>query len=680
MTEREQRLQILKSNCPDSNSILSCAQKYIQTLEEKNYSKKTLVNRRHYLGYFIMWTKHNEITKPQEIRSATMDNYYNYLCQLKSNRTKDIISPISRHRNFKEVSLFIRWLKKKDYIISDPTAQVEIPSPPKSLPHNILSAQQIEHIINQTDIKSPLGIRDRAIMEVFYSTGIRACELIKLSLHDIDIERGILMVRQGKGNKDRVVPIGKRALQWTCKYIEQARNNSLDNTLFLSNKNQPFASPGYLNQLISKYKKKAGITKAGACHLFRHSMATEMLHNGADIRYIQEILGHEKLDTTEIYTKVNIDHLKRVYLESHPAERCAKPQIPEDVIIPKRQHVKVISATECNKIQHYSWAINNPDTSFKQLVAKYLLWMENRYSPFTIEDRSRTLQRFHDWCHENSITDPQKITKSTISYYQTHLYNYRNPTTNQALSPTTRNSKITDISKFMEWLCKNNYLLYNPTDEVEMSKVPKRLPQQVLSPEETQKILKQPDITTHFGIRDRALLELFYSTGIRRREAAKLKVQDIHFEQAVIQIIQGKGNKDRYIPVSQNTLDWLYQYIHTVRPTLLIGSNDNTLFFTKYGKPFTAKGMGHTITQYINAANINKTGSCYLFRHSMATQMLENGADIRYIKEILGHNQLESTQIYTKVSIKKLKEVHTQTHPAKPTPTKTAQALQELQQ
>ena len=179
-------------------------------------------------------------------------------------------------------------------------------------------------MIAQTFVHGALGIRDRAILETLYSTGIRRSELANLKLYDLDLKNGTLRVREGKGKKDRFVPLGARAITALKNYIEDVRAELVlgadDGTVFVHEFGEPFEK-GRLSDLVKRYLLAAGIDKPGSCHLFRHAMATQMLENGADIRFIQAILGHAQLTTTEIYTHVSIAKLKEIHALTHPAER-----------------------------------------------------------------------------------------------------------------------------------------------------------------------------------------------------------------------------------------------------------------------------------------------------------------------------------------------------------------------
>ena len=213
------------------------------------------------------------------------------------------------------------WLVKQGYLPYSPAAELELPKVVRRLPKAILSAQETEAVLAVPDINTPVGLRDRAIMETFYSTGIRRMELTRLSVQDVDRERGTLMIREGKGGKDRMIPIGERALAWIAAYRDQARPELVglqdDGTLFLNSLGNPL-KPFHLTCLAGQYVKRSGIGKEGACHLFRHTMATLMLENGADTRYIQAMLGHASLETTQIYTKVSIRALKAIHTATHP--------------------------------------------------------------------------------------------------------------------------------------------------------------------------------------------------------------------------------------------------------------------------------------------------------------------------------------------------------------------------
>lgn len=229
--------------------------------------------------------------------------------------------------------MFFKWLARQEYIEYNPASELELPKRGRHLPKVIYSHSEAERVINLPHIDSAPGVRDRAILELFYSTGLRRQELVDLSLNDIDYERGAVFVHEGKGMKDRLVPIGDRALRWLKKYVKECRDHLVlpgqdpladglgGGTLFLNRFGAPYSANGMTN-LVSRYAKRADLAggKAGSCHTFRHTMATLMLENGADLRHVQEMLGHEDISTTQIYTKVSIRKLKEVHQKTHPAQ------------------------------------------------------------------------------------------------------------------------------------------------------------------------------------------------------------------------------------------------------------------------------------------------------------------------------------------------------------------------
>jgi integrase/recombinase XerD len=160
-------------------------------------------------------------------------------------------------------------------------------------------------------------------------------------------------------------------------------------------------------------------------------------------------------------------------------------------------------------------------------------------------------------------------------------------------------------------------------------------------------------------------METLYSTGIRRAEISNLKIFDVNISNGTVFIKDGKGKKDRIVPIGQRALKWLDKYLQEVRPLLVMEPDDFTLFLFSKGNALSYNTLSLSIRRYRNAAGLTQKGACHLFRHAMATHMLENGADIRFIQQMLGHSKLDTTQIYTQVCIRKLKEIHAAAHPAK---------------
>lgn len=284
------------------------------------------------------------------------------------------------------------------------------------------------------------------------------------------------------------------------------------------------------------------------------------------------------------------------------------------------------------------------------------------YSEATIHIRTYQLEVFATWAEARDVRRPQEVTRPILERYLRHLY-HRRKEDGRPISVTAQLSAIGAVRAYFRWLNKQNVLLWNPAADLELPRMERRLPKGVLTADEAEKILALPDLSTPTGLRDRAMLEVLYSTGMRRKELVGLEVFDIDTERGTALIRKGKGNKDRMVPVGERALAWVERYVHEARPELVVSASEKALFLTPMGEPYVPESLSNLVMRYVEAAEINKKGACHLFRHTAATLMLEGGADIRYIQELLGHASVKTTQIYTQVSIRKLQQVHAETHP-----------------
>jgi len=322
------RSKIPSFDTADSQGMGAFILLFLEGMAVKGFSVHTVDRYVYSLRYFVDWCALRGIVRPQDVTKPILERFQRYLFYYRMAGGAPLNSR-TQNKYLSSVQTFFRFLAKNNYILSNPASDLELPRYGKRLPREILSISEMEQILNSIDIKDSLGFRDRAILETLYSTGIRRMELIHLKVFDIDVERQTLMVREGKGKKDRMIPIGERALAWIRKYLEEARASLViepdENVLFLTNMGEEFG-PEYLSRLVKKHVKAAGIRKNGSCHMFRHSMATLMLEGGADIRYIQQMLGHSKLDTTSIYTQVSIRKLQEIYQATHPGAKLERKE------------------------------------------------------------------------------------------------------------------------------------------------------------------------------------------------------------------------------------------------------------------------------------------------------------------------------------------------------------------
>lgn len=301
-------------------------------------------------------------------------------------------------------------------------------------------------------------------------------------------------------------------------------------------------------------------------------------------------------------------------------------------------------------------------TSLRGLRVMYREWMTfSHFSPHTLRVRDNDLDFFLRWCDERGLTKPVEINRPILERYRRYTYEFRK-SDGKPLSLKTQIHRIGGVRVFFKWMARHHHILYNPASELEMPRGEKRLPT-VLTIQDVEIILNQTDVNDALGLRDRAILETLYSTGMRRSELAGLKVYDLELDKGIVRINQGKGRKDRYVPIGDRAMAWIDKYLLDVRPRLVQEPDDGTLFLSADGTQLThLSDIAHS---YVKRANVGKIGSCHIFRHAMATHMLERGADLRIIQIILGHESIETTTIYTHVAIDQLKAVHTETHPAR---------------
>ena len=277
--------------------------------------------------------------------------------------------------------------------------------------------------------------------------------------------------------------------------------------------------------------------------------------------------------------------------------------------------------------------------------------------------RKMALDFFIRWCDGRDIDDVTRITTNVLEEYQGYLFQYRK-LNGRPLAMSTQVTRLNPLKAFFKWLARTRQIVSNPALDLIIPRVPRRLPGRVLTITEVDRILSQPDLGTLGGVRDRAILEVLYSTGIRRMELVKIELRDIIPEENSLFVRGAKGGRDRVVPLGRRTCEWIERYLRDVRAWLAKGVTDNSLFLTDYGEPFSKNRLGDLVKRYLWKARVPVPGACHTFRHACATHMLENGADIRFIQQLLGHEKLDTTAIYTEVSIKQLQEVHARCHPS----------------
>lgn len=346
-------------------------------------------------------------------------------------------------------------------------------------------------------------------------------------------------------------------------------------------------------------------------------------------------------------------------------EPASLPEHPERPAAPRPRRLRKRAWYRKRKFPHRAPRPDpSADNPIHADVCEYLEhWRTMGYREAGVVLRRKALRRFVAWADARGLNSVATLTLPLLERYQRDLFLYRKAD-GGSLAMTSQQLLLVPLKGFFKWLARCGRIPANPAAELALPRKPLRLPVQVLSIAEVDRLVREADSATPWGVRDRALLETLYSTGMRRAELAALTVADWNRERGSLSIRQGKGGRDRTVPVGARAASWLGRYLESVRPTLVHDPNEGTLFLTDYGEPFLKNRMGDLVRRYLSWAGIPGPGACHQLRHACATHMLENGADIRYIQALLGHADLRSTQIYTQVSIARLREVHAATHPA----------------
>ena len=289
------------------------------------------------------------------------------------------------------------------------------------------------------------------------------------------------------------------------------------------------------------------------------------------------------------------------------------------------------------------------------LVQKFINFLERdkRLSSNTLQSYKRDIEQYVTYLEGINLLNVSNTNKTTIIAYLLHLQKK-----GRATSTISRN--LASIRSFYQYIAKNKIIEQDPTTELESPKVEKKLPQ-ILSTQEVELLLDQPKCVDLKGFRDKAMLELLYATGIRVSELISLNTADINLEKGFIKC--NKGTRERMIPIGSIAITALQEYINKSRGLLIQRNDEKALFVNINGKRLTRQGFWKIIKQYKNQAKINKDITPHTLRHSFAAHLLENGADLRSIQEMLGHSDISSTQIYAQIAKNRIKEVYKKTHP-----------------
>jgi len=308
----------------------------------KGRARGTVAYRRVYLGQLLAWLEERSIVRARLVTPRVLGDYLVYLIAHETRYNRAEPTRLSVKTLAAEVSVlrsFFRWLAAKRVVLFDPAENLKLGDRTQPLPKAVLTDAEVRALL-RAPRQDVLGLRDRAIFETLYSTGLRRAELCALDLYDVDPANAIVRVRRGKGGRDRVVPIGSWALDAIRRYLRESRPHLAvkpkEPALFVAAITHRRLGIKTLNLIVRKHAAAAGIEKRVTPHVLRHTCATHLLQGGADIRYVQAILGHASVATTQIYTRVAIEDLVAVHRQHHPRRRMKidGPAGPNGGILP----------------------------------------------------------------------------------------------------------------------------------------------------------------------------------------------------------------------------------------------------------------------------------------------------------------------------------------------------------
>ena len=318
----------MKEQIKKLSALADCLVFYIEDSMARGQSNATVNTKNNLLLMFIRWALIQGIEHIKEIDLYVMEDYRRYVSAYRKPKNNEPLSIVTQAQRLIALTTFLNRMFYYDVIIDNFFTKFELPRTGKRLPKFVPDEEQVELIINQALVKGKIGIRDRAIIEMFYASGIRRNELANLDIRHVDAKKLAVTVRKGKGSYDRTVPIVQRTIDALNDYLENVRPElatfESGDALFLGMTGKRILS-SKLTELVGDYVRRSGVSENGACHVLRYATGTHMLENGADIRVVQEQLGHEDISSTQLYALVSIKHLKKVHAKTHPFSNKRPP-------------------------------------------------------------------------------------------------------------------------------------------------------------------------------------------------------------------------------------------------------------------------------------------------------------------------------------------------------------------
>lgn len=301
--------------------------------------------------------------------------------------------------------------------------------------------------------------------------------------------------------------------------------------------------------------------------------------------------------------------------------------------------------------------------NFDDLITRFLGDLQIRnYSARTVAEYGYSLRALAHFLEQRRLADLQSVTTATLTEFQRWFY-YQPTRRGAARGVGDQNRTLAAVKTCFRFLKNEGYLARDPAESVEYAREPQRLPRNVLTLQEAKRILDAVDTTTLLGYRDRTILEVFYATGLRRGELCNLCLEDANLEEELLRINGGKGAKDRVVPLGRVACQFLETYIKGIRPRLLKGRVSDRLFLSQMSLPIVPNTVRVIVQKHAKLAGIKKHMTCHVWRHTVATHLLKNNANLRHVQDLLGHRSLATTERYLRLTITDLKEAHRKFHP-----------------
>jgi len=596
-----------------------------------------------------------------------------------------------------------RWfgfMRKKGVLFFDPIAEVRPPKIVKQLPRGVMRADEIRKVMEQPDLKIGIGYRDRTMMEILYATGVRCAELVNLRAPDVDLKKKVIRVRNGKGGKDRFVPLSTPACRFIERYLAtirpelarclrpagnnwKAKSQTGEDFLFLSIYGGQI-SRVWIASTMKRYIAQAGITRSvSPVHSFRHSVATHLLESGMDVRYVQAFLGHESINSTQIYTHVERGTLGRLIKAHHPRALSGESVIPyspkddDPYTVPQdAANVERPSAPRSAKdgakplplwrrpgtVQHHA-----PSQELQDLEDRYLAWMiAERYAEGTILHARTCVERLYKFLGLRGVSRIADVSPDVLDDYSRWLSEQPNAyRPGKIVGARTVHFRLFGAKLYFKWLTQNKLVAADPSENLKLPKIVNGGPLAILTQEEARKLLDAPDLKNPRDYRDKALMEVVYATGIRSRELLRLKVSDFDAQASTLFVRRGMVGTDRLLPLPAVVADCLKEYVEKVRPRLVaLAARDNGILFVSWrGQGFDRQRVGELFKQRAQAAGLMRPVTPMILRNSIDSHLIENGMDRRYVRAFLGHESILRRGIDTRAERETLGRLITKHHP-----------------